>query len=200
MGPVVTLGRAGAVVALLLAVALIVPRLPFETSSAGFPPDTESTLNVIPPGSLVLTYPFATSLDTEAMSWQAQDEMRFRIIGGYATVQAVANPLAIAAGYGRYGLELQPLLPHPLIQEFLVSAQSGPRNFYYPPVSTGVLPRRALCAFISTYRVNAVVYWRHGSDPSVVRELFRADLGKPQRTTRDGTLSVWLTSKGSCRQ
>lgn len=194
-----TLGRAGAVLALLLAVAMIVPRLPFQTHSAGFPPDTESVLNAIPSGSITLTYPYATSVDTEVMSWQAQDEMRFRIIGGYATVQAAYNSFAIAAGYGRYGLEFQPLLPKPAIQEFLLSAQYGHFDIFYPQVSTDVLPRRALCTFLATYHVHAVVYWKHGYDPTVVRELFGSDLGKPVRTSHNGALSVWLTPPGSCR-
>lgn len=96
---ITTIGRVATVLSLMLAVAFIVPRVPFITAAAKFPSDTEATLKVIPTGSVVLTYPSPTALDTEAMSWQAQDEMGFRLIGGYATVRAGDTGLPVTFFY-----------------------------------------------------------------------------------------------------
>ena len=185
-GWVTRAGRAAAVLSRILAAALIVPRLPFKTEAAGFPSDTEQTLDVIPSGTVVPTYPLATSLDTEAMSWQAQDEMRFRIIGGYATVQATQN----------YGLKYEPLLKPSTVQKYLTTKAYGTFDIFYPPPGANANPRRALCTFISNYRVGAVVFWNHDGEPSAVYELFRHDLGTPTRVSHYRQLMVWLTRPG----
>ena len=193
-----TTGRIAAAILLLLAVAFIVPRVPFKTGAAKFPDGTEAALNGIPPGSVVLTYPLATELDTEAMSWQAEDEMRFRIIGGYATVQAGNHGLPVAAHYPHYGMDTQPLLAQPFIQEYLTAKQyTRPQRIYAAPAAN-VDPRTALCRFIATYHVNAVIFWDHGSRPDEVKRLFLSDLGTPKRVTHDKQLWVWLTTPGSC--
>ena len=191
-------GRIAAVILLLLAVAFIVPRVPFKTEAAKFPADTEAVLNVIPPGSVVLSYPFTTDLDTEVMSWQAQDEMRFRIIGGYATVQTGSDGLPVAAHYPHYGQANQPLLAQPFIQEYLTAHQYARRDLYYATPNSNVDPRPALCRFITTYHVNAVIFWYHGGRPRDVKRLFLSDLGAPSRMTHNKQLLVWLTTAGSC--
>jgi hypothetical protein len=191
-------GRIAAATLLLLAVAFIVPRVPFKTGAAKFPSDTEAALNVIPPGSVVLTYPFTTNLDTEVMSWQAEDEMRFRIIGGYATVQAGSDGLPVAAHYPHYGMANQPLLAQSFIQEYLTAKQYTRPNRVYAKPNPTIDPRGALCRFIATYHVNAVIFWNHGSRPDEVRRLFLSDLGTPKRVTHGKQLLVWLTTPGSC--
>jgi len=40
------------------------------------------------PGFSRARLPFPTSPWTEAMTWQAEEEMRFRLIGGYITTQS----------------------------------------------------------------------------------------------------------------
>jgi hypothetical protein len=170
---------------LLLAVAFIVPRVPFKTAAARFPSDTEAVLNVIPSGSVVLTYPFATQLNTEAMSWQAQDEMRFRLIGGYATVLNPDSP--------DYGVFNQPPLARPFVQEYLTA---GEQIYANPPAH--VDPHRALCRFITTYHVTAVIFWNSGSRADTIKRLFVSDLGAPSRMSHNKQLMVWLTTPGSC--
>jgi hypothetical protein len=186
-------GRVLAVLSLLLAVAFIVPRVPFRTEAARFPSDTEAVLNVISPGSVVLAYPFPTELNTEAMSWQAQDEMRFRIIGGYATVQAGHDGFPGAPKHPDYGTGSQSLLGQPFIQEYLTAGQHT-----YASPAPDIDPHRALCRFIATYHVNAVIFWNHSSGSHVIKRLFLSDLGTPSRTTHDKQLLVWLTAPGSC--
>ena len=189
-----TAGRVAAALSLMLAVAFIVPRVPFGTGSAGFPPDTEAALNVISPGSVVLAYPFPSELNTEAMSWQAQDEMRFRIIGGYATVQDGYNGFPGGPRHPRYGTGSQLLLAHPFIQEYLTEGQHT-----YANPAKDIDPQRALCRFIAAYHVNAVIYWNHGVMSHKVKRLFLSDLGVPRRVTHNKQLLVWLTAPGSCR-
>jgi hypothetical protein len=70
-------------------------------------------------------------LDTEAMSWQAQDEMRFRIIGGYATIQATQS----------YGLEYEPLLAPDIVQKYLTTKAYGAFDIFYPPPPANANPR-----------------------------------------------------------
>jgi hypothetical protein len=190
----VTSGRIAAVLSLTLAVAFIVPRVPFKTEAAGFPSDTEAALNVIPSGSVVLTYPFTTELNTEAMSWQAQDEMRFRIIGGYATVQAGYDGIPGSPKHPKYGTGSQPLLAQPFIQEYLTANQ-----YTYESPAADIDPHRALCRFIATYHVNAVIFWNHGSRAPEIKRLFLSDFGAPSRVTHNKQLLVWLTTPGNCR-
>ncbi len=183
-----------------MAVAFIVPRLPFETAAATYPPDTKTTLDAIPSGTVVLTYPFATSLDTEAMSWQADDEMRFRIIGGYATLQAGRTGLPVGPDFPKFGMEYEPLLGQPFIQEYLVAHQYNRlENLFYAVAPANVNPRPALCRFLATYHVGAVIFWNHGVNPAPVKALFLADLGTPTRRTHDKQLLVWLTPPGHCQ-
>jgi hypothetical protein len=188
-----TAGRIATALSLMLAVAFIVPRVPFQTKAAGFPSDTEGVLNVIPSGSVVLAYPFPDEDNTAAMSWQAQDEMRFRIIGGYVTVQAGNNGFPTGPNYPDYGIGSQPLLAQPFVQEYLTDGQ-----FTYASPSADVDPHRALCRFIGTYHVNAVIFWNHGVRSREIKRLFLSDFGVPSRETHNKQLLVWLTTPGGC--
>ena len=111
------------VVAFVAAAALVLPRAPFTTPVPQWSADTEATLDVIPPGSVVLTYPFTVPHWTEAMVWQAADGMRFRLMGGYATVQ----------GGGNAGIQNPPLLAPPFVQEYFLAAQDGASSYYPAP-------------------------------------------------------------------
>ena len=177
------------VVAFVAAAALVLPRAPFATPVPQWSADTEATLDVIPPGSVVLTYPFTVPHWTEAMVWQAADGMRFRLMGGYATVQ----------GGGNAGIQNPPLLAPPFVQEYFLAAQDGASSYYPAPPSTGVGvdARQALCSFLSSYAVGAVVFWDAGADPKEILQLFRSALGTPQ-ATHGRTVLVWLTGSGRC--
>jgi hypothetical protein len=189
-----TAGRIGATLILTSAVAFIVPRVPFITGAASFPSDTEAALNIIPSGSVVLTYPFTTEFNTEAMSWQAQDEMRFRIIGGSATVQAGYNGFPVSPKYPNYGVGNQPLLAQTFIQEYLTAGE-----YVYASPPADIDPHRALCRFIDTYHVNAVIFWNHGSRSHQIKRLFLSDFGTASRETHNKQLLVWLTTPESCQ-
>jgi hypothetical protein len=177
------------VLSLLFALLLVVPRVPFLTGPPTWPKDTVSTLKVIPSGAVTLTYPFTLSQFTEAMSWQAESGMRFRLIGGYATVQ----------GSKHAGQQYQTLLKPAFVQEYLTKAQ-GTYSWipFYPPPKATVDPVKALCQFIAKYRVGAVVYWHDGAHPVRVKNLFLEALGTPVKSTEDRKVLVWLPKGNRC--
>jgi len=175
------------IASLVACVALLLPQVPMTTVAPHWPLNINGVLKKIPTGSVVLTYPLTTDDYTEAMSWQAADAMKFRLIGGYMLVQGTAN----------YGLPFQPLLEHPFVQEYLSNAQAGrPSNYPGPNKQTSAL--RALCRFVSDYKVGAVVFWDVGAHPAMVKALFLADFGTPVDSTQHASILVWLTGSQSC--
>ena len=72
-------------------------------------------------------------------------------------------------------------------------------NLFYADPPANVYPRPALCRFLATYDVGAVIFWNHGVNPAPVKALFLADLGTPTRRTHDKQLLVWLTPPGHCQ-
>lgn len=168
-------------------VLFLLPQVPFTTKEPPWPSNTVAILSVIPRGSAVLAYPFPTPEFTEAMSWQAEDHMRYRIFGGYAIVQGGTN----------YGSPRAPLLSLPFVQEYFTNAQYGASRLY-PPPDPKISARGALCRFIVRYKVGAVVYWKAGVHPRKVLRLFDEALGPPSRSTPDGTVDLWLTRPNGC--
>ncbi len=173
------------VIVLVASFAFIIPRAPL-VSQALPGADTVATLDAIPSGTVVLTYPYTIFPWTEAMYWQAADGMRFRITGGYVVVQGPSNA----------GTPTTPLLAPPFIQESFVAAQNG-ASAVYPAPGVGVDAGKALCAFLSNNGVGAVVFWNTGVDPAEVKNLLLATLGPPTRTSADQALLVWLTGSQS---
>jgi hypothetical protein len=185
----VTLKRGAALAGALVLVAsfaFIIPRAPLVSQATSWPVDTAATLDAIPSGTVVLTYPYTIFPWTEAMYWQATDGMRFRIVGGYAVFQGPNNAGEIDP----------PLLEPPFVQEFFVAAQNG-ASTPYPAPGAGVDAGQALCDFLSNNGVGAVVFWNAGVDPNKVKDLLLATLGSPTRTSANQALLVWLTGSGS---
>jgi hypothetical protein len=175
------------VASIVACVACLLPQVPFTTQALQWPANINNTLKTIPTGSVVLAYPFPTESFVAAMSWQAADDMRFRLFGGYVLVQGPHN----------YGIPNQPLLNHPFVQEYLANAQFG-AAILYPEPNPKVSAPHALCRFVSRYNVGAVVFWDKGAQPQEVKRLFIKDFGPPQRSTRSGKILVWLTSAHNC--
>jgi len=64
--------------------APLLPSWPYAQSPAEVPAFfTSSSNEVIPPGSLALTYPYPITSSDQPMLWQAETGMRFRLLGGY---------------------------------------------------------------------------------------------------------------------
>ena len=181
------LNNATGIASLVACVALLLPQVPMTTVAPYWPLNINGVLKTIPTGSVVLTYPLTTYDYTEAMSWQAADEMKFKLIGGYMLVQGTAD----------YGLPFQPLLSHPFVQEYLSNALAGrPRDYPGPNKKTSA--SRALCRFVSDYKVGAVIFWDVGAHPAKVRALFSEVFGAPVGSARRATILVWLTGSRSC--
>ncbi len=172
------------VVVLVASLAFIIPRAPL--ASQRLPDEYVATLDAIPPGSVVLNYPYTIFPWTEAMYWQATDGMRFRILGGYDVVQGPSNA----------GTIIPPLLAPPFIQEFFVAAQNG-ASADYPAPGVVVNAGKALCDYLSNNDVGAVVFWDTGVDPTEVKNLLLTTLGTPTRASAHQALLVWLTGSGS---
>lgn len=63
----------------------VLPNWPLGQSPADIPLFfTSADVNVVPPGSLVATYPYPRATTAWPMLWQAQSGMRYRMLGGYA--------------------------------------------------------------------------------------------------------------------
>jgi hypothetical protein len=122
------------------------------------------------------------------MGWQAASGMRFRIIGGYATVQGGTD----------YAVQYPPLMRPRYVQELLFASE-GPAWFQtYPKPSTTVNATRALCTFISKYNVGAVVYFDVGRKSKEAMHLFVRSLGAPVDESHNHKLQLWLTKGDHC--
>lgn len=175
------------VAALVACVALLLPQVPFTTEAPPWPVNINNTLKSVPTGAAVLAYPFPDEATEEAMGWQATDNMRFRIFGGYVLVQ----------GKGNYGVPFQPLLRHPFVQEYLSYALYG-YSALYPRPSANVSAPRALCRFVSQYHVGALLFWDVGTHPQEVKRLFIKDFGQPDGSNPNGHILIWRTNARRC--
>ena len=180
--------RTPAIIGLAVACCItIAPRVPIHTPSLDWNGSLDLALGTIPSGSIVLTYPYPSVNWDETMLWQAQQQMRFRIVGGYAYVQG-------SDGTGQFW----PHLVNPdYVQEFLVEEQYG-FPVFYPPFSeaTGPTGAAALCLFLSDYSVNAVVWWYAGPGALAVRQYFETSLGQP--SVSEGDVLIWLNTSNAC--
>ena len=187
----------GVVALIIVAAALMLPLTPLATSSLPWSPDVATALATIPSGAVVLNYPLPVSPWTESMVWQAQDEMRFRLIGGYITNQASPT----------YGSSNPVFIEPKAVEETLFRAQSGPYvsepfSPYYQAPNPRINVRRALCDFLVRNHVGAVVFWKGGEyrgvSPSTIHRLFRSTLGSPTHVGARGTIQIWITKETGC--
>jgi hypothetical protein len=166
-------------------VATLVPRIPVSKETTALPTALATAVHdLVPPGAVVLTYPYPESPYAQAMLWQANDDFRFTLLGGYANIQT-------PSGKG----QIFPVLSQPAyVQEFLGAAESGNRGHYPRPGATAN-PAAELCAFIQKNHVTAVLYQPYGPGAAAVRELFVSALAKP--SSQAAGLSVWAVQATS---
>ncbi len=168
----------GASVLLLSAVAivLIIPAWPYATS------DVRSTtpgffrsgdVMHIPPESVALTYPYPNYPENQAMLWQAESSMQFRIVGGYALIPG-------DHGQADYGpAQVRPAsVPRTLINFYQGGSSATP-----PATATDIR------AFIHRYGIESVMVDPSvGAHPGAAAALFTTALGPP---TFDGGILLW---------
>jgi hypothetical protein len=172
------------VLVMVVALVPLIPHLPYPTPSPGIPSYFTSTspqdVRAIAPGSVVLTYPYPFPPQSNAMLWQAEAGMRFRIIGDYAI-----TPLGNGSGDGTLA---PPTLPPSLMETLFLSAyQGGPGVAGLPPPDASTLSQ--LRAFIVRYQVGTVLVVPSGGRPDIVTHYLTAALGRPPAIR--GGVEVW---------
>jgi hypothetical protein len=160
----------------------VLPDAPFASATVPWRAALPATIeSVVAPGSVVLTVPFAAPSDAEAMAWAAVDDMRFRIIGGYANIADPGQP---------HG-QRQPLpLPPAHVQEMFSTPKLGSMLPYVAPAVADA----QLITYLDRYSVSAVVFAAMGADTSIGYWYLIDTLGQPQ-VVRPG-FDIWLRTHG----
>src|SRR5579863_437866 len=182
---VALLRSAAVAIALLACTATLWP----ARSWSGAPQSADqivAALETLPPGSVVLTYPYPKWPYSTPMLWQALADMNVRLIGGYSYVQ---GPFGTGQPYAR-------LLSPPSVQEFLAESQDGVA-IDYPPSPSPSIVSSDLCPFIRNYRVAAILDTSLGtpSDTSVA-SFFKTELGNA--FLAGSNFSLYLTGLSRC--
>lgn len=163
----------------------VLPDAPFASATVPWPAALPSAVqSVVAPGSVVLTVPFATPSDAEAMSWAAVDDMRFRIIGGYANI---ADP-----GQS-HGQRLPLPLPPAHVQEMFSTPKLGSMLPYVPTAAA----ESQLVIYLDRYSVSAVVFAAMGANTSIGYWYLIDTLGQPEVVGRG--FAIWLRTDGRWR-
>jgi hypothetical protein len=181
--------RAGALLTgvAVLGLVSVLPAVPVTERRIAWPADLIGELRrVVPAGGVVMAYPYPVSPYDSAMGWAALDRMRFRLVGGYATV-----PGPPGSGHA----QTAPDLVAPVaLQETLAFDADGRHSPYPRP---GPLPARAaradLTGVLRADDVSVVVDWPVGADPGAATQLFRSTLGRP--TDRVGDVLIWRLAR-----
>jgi hypothetical protein len=172
--------RIGAVAA--ITTLFLLPAIPFPDKGFPWPRGLPSTVGrLVPPGSVVLTYPFVTPLHPAGMVWQALDQLNYHLLGGYANIQV-----------GHAGQRWPALLSPPYPEALLGYSSFGDRL----PDPLPVVPAdyEALRIFLAKYHVGAIVYWAGGDNRTEVYNYLRASIGPPY--LREYHFAIWLPVAG----
>ncbi|HUY86957.1 MAG TPA: hypothetical protein VMU77_07555, partial [Acidimicrobiales bacterium] len=149
------------------------PSIPFPMVDSKTPPFfTSSAVKSIPPGALVDIYPFPRDTAAEAMLWQAQSGMRFKMLGGFALVP----------GPDGKGQE-DPKFPE-VTEIWFGSAYwlAGPMPIYQSAIN-------GIRTDLRIHHVEVVIVSKVGKDPQGARNLITASLGSPPFSK--GGIWIW---------
>jgi hypothetical protein len=155
-----------------LVLVSLVPRWPYRMVPTAVPAFfTSKVAQQIPSGSVILTYPFPSDPNDQAMLWDAVGGMRFREVGGYALIRGP---------HGRPTVWPWALRPFD-VQDFLVREQQG------DPIPAALSSNRGTLeadvrVFLSRYQVRAVIIsltGPHYAGTQDVVGLFTRALGRP---------------------
>ncbi|MCL5048846.1 MAG: hypothetical protein M1374_08765 [Firmicutes bacterium] len=163
----------------------LLPSLPYKSARVNMPKYfLTSSVNKIPAGSTVLSYPYPITGSNFSMLWQAQSGFRFNLLGGYVLI-----PLQTSGppGVGLGGLNTPWTLNPALIQVMFEEGYSGvPHGVQPPPPLPWAFAQ--VEGFIHSYKVSTVVVWHTGADPRLIDNFFTAMFGKP---VKSGKLDIW---------
>jgi hypothetical protein len=164
-----TAGWAGALSLVLVATLAPVAasyRFPFVIHGGVVPRWFTTAASRLAPGTVVLTVPYPGSFLTDAMGWQAVDDLHFRLVSGYAIVPGRD---------GRHSAAASPLGGADAIFDRLSFGLAGT-----PPAGRPA----ELAEVRSTLRrwgVQVVVVTTVGRDPAYATAYFTAVFGRPPR-------------------
>jgi hypothetical protein len=161
----------------LIALLPLVPRLPIHTYPLHIPRYFASTeVREVPPGAVVLTFPFELAPRNDAMMWQAASGMRFRVLGGDVFVPG--NVVRST---------WHPLPQGPPVLAQVLEAGQYPEIPPPPVTASAVAAIRQLCArsHVAVVFVDRKTQFGYDFDLLVHRAL-----GTSGRV--EGGLSVWL--------
>ena len=116
------LASAVALVALVPVVAVLGPNLPLTVQPVTVPRWFQTTADRLPPGQVLLTYPFATADSQASIPWQAIGGMRYRMAGGGGPSGTVARAGADAVGFAVLRAASVPLLAAPALSAATLEA------------------------------------------------------------------------------
>jgi len=157
-----------------------VPPWPMPAYPVSAPAFFRSTaVHRIPPGGVVLTYPYPAGANDDAMLWQASDSMAFRLMGG-TLLEPDAN--------GRASFD--PFLPGAAtVPAALVGYDLGVSPSVVSPGA--VAPSTAqVREFLLGFGVSTVVFAPTGALPTDAHRLLVGALGPP--SLRGGGVEVWF--------
>ena len=168
-------GRQGALAALGLAVVGLIPVLPawpYPSNPTGVPAFfNASDVKSIPSDSVLLTYPFPRWPFVQPMYWQAIDDFRFKLPGGYITS---TTPTGAATANGTSSFT----------ESFLEGCEEGEQ----PQASDDDVQQSA--DDLRAWDVSTIVVTQSAADPECALELFQTVLGRAPEE-RDGQW-VWF--------
>jgi hypothetical protein len=138
----------------------------------------ETTARHLPAGTEVLTYPYASSGASEAMYWQASDDLSFQLVGGRAETPGAD---------GRHSAHIDPLRG----TDALLTNDSFGFGIPPAPDRAGV---EAVRASLQEWGVDVLVVIRAGRAPAFAAAMFTAALGRSPRLEHGA--EVWYGVNG----
>ena len=168
-----------------VAVVSLLPAVPFRSQPPPWPRTLVRSMHrLVPPGSVVLAYPYPTPLHDDAMLWSAEAGLDYRLLGGYANTY-----------FDHGGHRWPPLLIPPYVQELLGYTRAGDR--WPAPGKLDPADLTALHVFLARYSVGAVVWWSGVDDPIPAYHYLALALGPP--SFRAHRIAIWLPVNGHWR-
>jgi hypothetical protein len=163
----------------VVAVAALIPlgatyTLPYVIHRTPVPAWFRHDADHLAPGTTLMVYPYPDGGDAQAMGWQAENGMRYRIIGGFAIVPGAD---------GRHSMALSPFGGTRLVLDRLSIYKFGT----LPDASSAVV--RMVRSSLSAWGAQVVVVTTQGRNPPFAAGFFTAVLGRAPRI-EDGAW-VW---------
>ena len=131
---------------------------------------------------MAITYPYDSKITNEPMLWQAEDDFKFRLLGGYAYHSSyLDNPSLLPS-----------LMSPPGTQQFLAS--EGGDTYFGPQLPVTPKLVATTRSTVTKYDIRLVIVDRSMSGSGPVMELFNDALGPPRLSA--GQFSMWANWHG----